>query len=108
MTDSQEHAQVTVGYDPQRDEEHKAAQHQSVTFIGRSRCHVVPRAGGHQTLWYVRTLREWGEKTKADKMDVYALEASKEVTGIRRVRRWENELLYLLHPKRGARLQARE
>lgn len=36
VADGQEHAQVAVGDDAQRDEEHKAAQHQSVTFIGGS------------------------------------------------------------------------
>lgn len=33
MANGQEHAQVTVGNDAQRDEEHKAAQHQGVAFI---------------------------------------------------------------------------
>lgn len=36
VADGQEHAQVAVGDDAQRDEEHKAAQHQSVTLIGGS------------------------------------------------------------------------
>ena len=58
MADGQEHAQITVGYDSQRDEEYKAAQHQSVTFIGWSRRHIVPRARGHQALGNVRASRE--------------------------------------------------
>lgn len=33
MPNGQEHAQVTVGNDAQRDEEDKAAQHQGVTFV---------------------------------------------------------------------------
>lgn len=55
VSDGQEHAEVTVGYDAQRHEKNKAAQHQRVAFIGRSGGHVVPRARRHQPLWDVRT-----------------------------------------------------
>lgn len=62
VADGQEHAQVTVGYNSQRNEENKAAQHQSITLIGRSGGDVIPRARRHQALRNIRALRKRNNK----------------------------------------------
>lgn len=62
VPDCQEHAEVTVGYDAQWHEKNKAAQHQRIAFVGRSRGHVVPGTGRHQALWYVGAFKHKEKK----------------------------------------------
>ena len=58
--DGQEHEEVAVEYDPQRDEEDETAEHEGVALVGGRGGDVVPCAGGHQALWDVGA---WANKT---------------------------------------------
>lgn len=58
FADGEEHEEVAVKDDSQRNEEHKAAEHHGVAPV----CHrvggVVPGAAGHEPFWNVRACRE--------------------------------------------------
>ena len=50
-TNSQKHEEVAIGYDPQGDEEHEAAQHEGVALVSWSRGDIVPCARRHEAFW---------------------------------------------------------
>lgn len=46
----EEHEEIAVGDDSQRDEENEAAQHHGVAAIGQRVRDIIPRAGRHEAL----------------------------------------------------------